>query len=108
MDFPLTDEQIDKIIYLRNNVSARSRYEQMAEEACELAHAALKFVRTWNTDNPTPVDPHEALRNLLEEVDDLYLCLVVNALLSCEVEPIERKLNRWYERVKKAQDEAGE
>ena len=39
--------------------------EQLAEEATELAHAALKLARAMRKENPTPVKKEEAALNLI-------------------------------------------
>ena len=47
---------------------------QMAEEASELAQAALKLRRVLDGTNPTPVNKNEATDNLLEELADVQNC----------------------------------
>lgn len=78
---------------------------QLAEEASELAHAALKLRRTQSTQNPTPITYEEALANLLEECADVSLCLVLlgfnSGLNRMKVEGImDRKIKRWEKRLK--------
>lgn len=75
---------------------------QLAEEAAELAQAALKERRTLSTDNPTPKTYQQAHIDLLEEVADVYVSL--GELLSLEdwetVAHIrEEKENRWIQRL---------
>lgn len=41
--------------------------EQLAEEAAELAQAALKYARILRGENPTPVNVYKAHANLIEE-----------------------------------------
>lgn len=48
--------------------------EQMAEEAAELAQAALKLARVLRAENPTPVTLEEAKMNLTEEFTDVQHC----------------------------------
>lgn len=48
---------------------------QLAEEASELAKAALKVRRAYDRTNPTRVSKEEAIKNLLEEVADVWLVL---------------------------------
>lgn len=50
---------------------------QLAEEAAELAQAALKLRRVYDGTNPTPKKRAEAYDNLLEEIADVYLVSVV-------------------------------
>jgi hypothetical protein len=44
------------------NISDRSKLEQLAEEAAELAQAALKLIRAMPSDNPTPIELPKARR----------------------------------------------
>ena len=52
--------------------------EQLAEEATELAKAALKLARVQRGNNPTPVTKEQALENLQEEISDVHVCCSVN------------------------------
>ena len=75
---------------------------QLAEEAAELAQAALKERRTLTNENPTPVSYAAARNNLIEEVADVFVCL--SELLELhdweEVANIrEEKENRWLRRL---------
>lgn len=47
--------------------------EGFAEEAAELAQAALKLARVIRKENPTPVTAQAALDSLIEEMADVYL-----------------------------------
>lgn len=49
----------------------------LAEEATELAQAALKMRRTLDKSNPTPMTTGDASRNLNEEFADVLLCAAV-------------------------------
>ena len=66
----------------------------IAEEATELAQAALKLRRVWDMTNPTPVSEEVAINKLEEEIADLFLYL--------EQMPFSRK---HVEEIKKAKDE---
>lgn len=75
---------------------------QLAEEAAELAQAALKERRTLTNDNPTPASYADARNDLIEEVADVFVCL--SELLEIrdweEVANIrEEKENRWMQRL---------
>ena len=75
---------------------------QMAEEAAELAKAALKLRRAKDGVNPTPVDVKIAEANLIEEYADVAVC--VNALFTDEmydraVEVACQKQDRWLKRL---------
>lgn len=50
---------------------------QLAEEASELAQAALKLRRAIDKENPTPKSKAEATDDLIEEIADVQLCLEV-------------------------------
>lgn len=82
---------------------------QLAEEASELAQAALKFRRTLSNANPTPVGRREAEKKLLEEIADVKLCLHVAGFEAVRhkiqvnrtiTEKAERWLKRLMERVR--------
>ena len=79
--------------------------EQIAEEAAELAQAALKMARKKRGINPTPKTEDECLRGLLEEMADVEVALTewlsnmsvgyiaqVNSMM-------EYKAERWEARV---------
>ena len=76
----------------------------LAEEACELAQAALKYRRTFKTSsNPTPITRQEALDNINEEICDVLMYFIIMGY------PIESliarahnnpKWKRWAERLK--------
>lgn len=81
----------------------------LAEEAAELAQAALKYRRTFDNINPTPVTGPEAREKLLEEIADVELYLDQLQLgyrfkgVNWRINAIkERKLQRWLERIKGA------
>lgn len=89
--------------YVKENVDFKERLAQLAEEATELAKAALKYRRTLDDENPTPVSKDEAFKNLLEEIDDVALCLdIVSLKWRIEFNSLqkEQKLRRWVERIK--------
>jgi len=72
--------------------------EQLAEEATELAKAALKQARIIRGENPTPVTINEAYASVMEEYADVVQCarelrLVVNE------DQIRRKDIRWHNRI---------
>ena len=56
------------------NIGTTAMLEQMAEEAAELAQAALKLARIKRGENPTPVTEEEAWKHLVEEYTDVYQC----------------------------------
>lgn len=79
---------------------------QLAEEAAELAQAALKERRALTTDNPTPKTYQNAHIDLLEEVADVYVSLgELLSLMDWETIAHTRaeKEKRWIERLKEAE-----
>lgn len=81
---------------------------QLAEEAAELAHAALKLRRCQIGLNPTPVLPMQAEANLIEELADVRLCAEVldrGTRIKNQIDGIAAsKLGRWAERLEEAQN----
>lgn len=82
--------------------------EQTAEEAAELAHAALKLARILRAENPTPVKPEAARAALSEEYADIEVC--ATELRACGlldltsvVRVMEEKRNRWESRLTEAE-----
>ena len=73
--------------------------EQLAEEAAELAQAALKAARILRGDNPTPVTLKEAEEYLVEEYTDVYQC-AMELDVPVDWEQIEEKRERWMKRVR--------
>ena len=71
---------------------------QLAEEATELAQAALKLRRAMTGINPTPVTREAAESNLDEEISDTALCLELLGL-AADQRTMEAKLARWRERL---------
>ena len=65
----------DELHYIRENLGVSELLAQLAEEAGELAHAALKLRRVYDGKNPAPIHPDEAFENLLEEIGDVDNCL---------------------------------
>ena len=57
------------------NISDAAMLEGLAEEAIELAQAALKLARVIRKENPTPVTAEEAEEHLAEEIVDVLLYL---------------------------------
>lgn len=83
---------------------------QLAEEAVELAHAALKLRRVIGGKNPTPVTPMQAEANLIEELADVKLCAEVlnrGTRITSQLDGIaESKLGRWVKRLEEAKSES--
>ena len=63
--------------YIKAHSSPESRYEMLAEEAVELAHAAQKYARMMRGEQPVSEDLGQVLvlANLREEIADVLLCI---------------------------------
>ena len=93
-----------EILFVREQLSPADQFGQVAEEAVELAHAAMKMQRILTGTNPTPVTEKEAMGKVMEEICDLYNALEVLKLdVNLKYEGIrKKKMARWVERIKKA------
>jgi NTP pyrophosphatase (non-canonical NTP hydrolase) len=101
LEYQRTDCPIDQI---RQIMPLAEIMTQLAEEASELAQAALKYRRTLSNANPTPVTRREAEDKLLEEIADVKLCLHVAGFEAVrhkiEVNrTISAKAERWLKRL---------
>ena len=80
---------------------------QLAEEASELAQAALKLKRAMEGTNPTPLSVEECVENMDEEIADVSLLVYLLGYnkrehmlaQSCVV---QRKKERWLKRLEAA------
>lgn len=79
--------------------------EQLAEEAAEVAQAALKMARIIRGENPTPKTPMEARDDLEEELADFRVCVEVldrsDIIFNMEIidKLSEVKMKRWMDRL---------
>lgn len=93
--------------YIETRLSLDEMMTQLAEEAAELAQAALKLRRAENKTNPTPVTALDAYANLFEEVADVMVCLHVAGV---QLDPalwqprMDKKLARWAQRLHDAEE----
>ena len=102
-------EHTNPIDTIRSHLDEPELLTQLAEEATELAHAALKLRRAYTGTNPTPVSSMDAYGKLLEEVADLEVCLaVLDYVGDYDTEFVRKisveKINRWAERLTAAKD----
>jgi len=78
---------------------------QLAEEASELAQAALKLRRAIGVGNPTPVSVDEAIANLEEEIADVQICNAALVYADGKIKPdnidniMKEKTKRWLNRL---------
>lgn len=89
---------MNDIQYIRTHVPEDELLAQLAEEAVELAHAALKLRRVGSSVNPTPVARAEAEAKLEEELADVVVCLEV---LCSHNDLADKKAARWRERIER-------
>ena len=94
--------------YIAETLSEEDILCQIAEEASELAKAALKLRRALTGTNPTPVSVSEAQNDLIEEYGDVlgaFLVLAskydcVNDINTAVNANIDTKYQRWAKRIK--------
>lgn len=99
------------IEFIRDQLPKTELLAQLAEEAAELAQAALKIRRVIDGRNPTPVKLSEAEDNLVEEIADVKLCLRVLGYDLTDPKydwAGDRKLDRWARRMKQVKGAAEE
>lgn len=72
----------------------------LAEEASELAQAALKLRRVFDKTNPTPAKEEEAIEHLWEEIADVKLYVSMLDVNPREISRIMcEKQKRWESRL---------
>lgn len=95
----------DDLNYIQAHVPQGEILAQLAEEAAELAQAALKLRRALDgATNPTPVSVLDAWGRLIEEHADVSLCLslVLDGAQTYAASLIrESKAMRWRKRLEK-------
>lgn len=101
IEYPHEECPIDTI---RKMMPLAEVMTQLAEEASELAQAALKYRRTLSNANPTPISRREAEDMLLEEIADVKLCLHVAGFEAVRHKiqvnrTITAKAERWLKRL---------
>lgn len=92
------------IEYIQEKLTTEELLCQLAEEATELAHAALKLRRVYDGSNPTPTTDAEAIGNLHEEIADVKLLLKVLGLddpndRALQDHIMKSKISRWAHRL---------
>lgn len=85
-------------------IGEAAAYENIAEEAVELAHAALKYARIIREENPTPKTKQEVFSNILEEYSDLIL-ISSDVGLYINNDIIEEKRQRFIKRMSEKNNE---
>lgn len=86
---------------IRNSVPASALYEQLAEECCELAQAALKCARYLRDENPVCNEDLSWYRQLREEYNDVLNVAGALDITQMENEEMQlEKTHRWVERLR--------
>lgn len=90
--------------YVKTNVSREDLLLQLAEEAAELAQAALKIARYEKGTNPTTKPWGKCFSNLIEETADVEVCMCLlgmrDSLNASRVSKImSEKIERWANRL---------
>lgn len=80
-------------------IGSAAMLEQLAEEAAELAQAALKVARILRDDNPTPITLPEASAALIEEHTDVAQCAGEMGL-GVDFKQMQDKLERFKKRAR--------
>lgn len=87
--------------YILSVLDSRTLLEQLAEEASELAQAALKLIRAAEySNNPTPITLQEAEVNLDEELHDVLAVASLLGIIDYDDDE-NPKWKRWAERLGK-------
>lgn len=81
---------------------------QLAEEASELAQAALKLKRAMEGTNPTPKSVEVCVANMDEEIADVSLLILLLGYnqpehVITQVRIAEQKEERWLKRLEEAE-----
>lgn len=93
---------------IQHKLGERDLLEQLAEEAAELARAALKVVRASpESRNSTDISLEDARADLTEEIVDVLnaaAALVGSECFACllELHLSSEKWERWVERIEEA------
>lgn len=100
-DLPRIEESIKEI---REKVPVPDIFDQLAEEAAELAQAANKMARVMRGTNPANIDEKEAMENVIEEYTDIHV--VAKDILELQVDGLQAdyKIDRWAKRLKEKDD----
>lgn len=94
-----TPTAMECIGVIRRDVPTPDLFEQLAEEAAELAQAANKMARAMRKSNPTPKTEDEAMKDVIEEYTDIIN--VGTYILDIQPDWLvgDYKLYRWRNRL---------
>lgn len=114
MEIVIPDELYELICKIDARIDIDNRLTQLAEEAAELAQAALKYRRAiqtarWEENiSPTPKTLNEAYDSLAEECSDVMLAMLVTTRDLVSNDIMLNKAKRWLDRLKRYRDEDDE
>lgn len=96
--------------FIYENTTKASQYEQVAEEAVELAHVAQKIARILRGEQPVAegVTFESEFEKFIEEYADVELSVFITETIASGYNDVDQKfldiydekLLRWYKRVK--------
>lgn len=89
--------EANDLYVIHETIPKAALYESLAEEATELAQAAMKMARVLRNENPTPVTQKEAKDNLIEEYGDVLLTAAYLELQE-DFDGVRKKHNRCLNR----------
>lgn len=89
----------DNVAVIKARVSLEDLYDQLAEEAAELAQRANKMARVLRGTNPTPKDEATARKELEEEFTDVMNVGETVLGLNADYLIADYKLYRWRRRL---------
>lgn len=87
-----------KLDYIRQHTELEANLAQLAEEAAELAQAALKLRRSLGYGTPTTTTEMEARQALIDEAGDVAFCLRLVCDRKFDKEFIESRMDYNAER----------
>ena len=90
-------KEINKIDVVKRT-GLPATYEALAEEATELAKAALKCARVLRKESYTPLTYDDCKTSLIEEFSDVICCANVLGL-EPKQDIVDYKLFRWKQRI---------
>ena len=94
----------EKLSRIHGKIDLDELLAGLAEEAAEVAQAALKCRRAINGKNPTPVEVEKAFIRLHEEMADTTLYgEMVNIEWSAVADFLQFKIDRWCKRLEDAE-----
>ena len=114
MKIVIPDELYELIWEIDKRIDIDNRLTQLAEEAAELAQAALKHRRALQTArldkdvSPTTKTLNDSYNSLVEECSDVMLAMLVTTGYLVSSDIMLNKARRWLDRLKRYRDEDDE